>query len=169
MLNEAEQKALERTDLIIDGNVSSWDMRLDGDIQGTYVGSFKFKCYLTPLQQIAANREYRELMGPNPTYASEHESFLAYSLTQLKHRIISAPPFWASQNPAMLAGDIADENIISAILDAALSSELKYKSQLKKKRLDALERAQAATEKLMEVEEDGNEEEDEGESQEDEG
>lgn len=166
MLSDAEQKALERTDLIIDGVTASWDMRLDGDIQGTYVGAFKFKCYLTPLQQIAANREYRELMGPNPTYASEHESFLAYSLTQLKHRIISAPPFWASQNPASFAGDIADENIISAVLDAALSSELKYKSQLKKKRLDALERAQAATEKLMEVEEDGNEDEDESEDQE---
>lgn len=162
MLNENEKNSLERSDLIIDGATASWDMRLDGDIQGTYIGVFKFKCYLTPLQQIAANREYRELMGPNPTYASEHESFLAYSLTQLKHRIISAPPFWASQNPAMFSGDIADENIISAVLDAALSSELKYKSQLKKKRLDALERAQNSTEKLMEVEEDeGDEDENE--------
>jgi hypothetical protein len=107
-------------------------------------------------------------MGPNPTFASEHESFLAYALTQLKYRIVSAPPFWVSQNPATLAGDIADENIISAVLDAALGAEIKYKSQLKKKKLDAIARAKAATEKLMEGDEDADEDEDDGESQENE-
>jgi hypothetical protein len=141
-------------------------MRLDGNIHGTYVGAFRFKCYLSPLQQIAANREYREILGPNPSFASEHESFLAYALTQLKYRIISAPPFWASQNPATLAGDIADENIISAVLDAALGSEIKYKSQLKKKKLDAVARAKAATEKLMNDEEGEDEDEDESPSEE---
>lgn len=168
MLNEQEEKALERSDLIIEGNTATWDMRLDGDIHGTYVGAFRFKCYLSPLQQIAANREYREIMGPNPTFASEHESFLAYALTQLKYRIVTAPPFWASQNPATLSGDIADENVIAAVLDAALGSEMKYKSQLKKKKLEAVARAKAATEKLMEGDDidDEDEDEDEGESKE---
>lgn len=167
MLTEQEQQSLERADLIIEGNTATWDMRLEGDIQGVYAGSFRFKCYLSPLQQIAANREYREIMGPNPTFASEHESFLAYALTQLKYRIVSAPPFWASQSPAALAGDIADENIISAVLDAALGSEIKYKSQLKKKKLDAVARAKAATEKAMKGDDnESDEDEDEGEDQE---
>lgn len=165
MLNQQEEESLQRSDLIIEGNTATWEMRLDGDINGTYAGAFRFKCYLSPLQQIAADREKRELLGSQPLYASEHESFLAYALTQLKYRIISAPPFWASANPATLAGDIADENIIAAVLDAALGAEIKYKSQLKKKKLDAVARAKAATDKLMEGDEE-NEDEDESESEE---
>lgn len=161
MLTEQEQQSLDRVDLIIEGNTVTWDMRIEGDINGMYAGAFRFKCYLSPLQQIAANREFREVMGPNPTFASEHESFLAYALTQLKYRIVSAPPFWASQSPASLAGDIADENVISAVLDAALGAEIKYKSQLKKKKLDAVARAKAATEKRMEVEDESEDEESE--------
>lgn len=166
MLNEQEEKSLERSDLIIEGNTATWDMRVDGTIHGTYVGAFRFKCYLSPLQQIAADRERRELLGAQPFAASEHESFLAYALTQLKYRIVTAPPFWASQNPATLDGDIADENVIAAVLDAALGAEMKYKSQLKKKKLDAVQRAKAATEKLMNEGDGEDEDEDEGESQE---
>lgn len=165
MLTEQEELSLQRSDLLIEGNTATWDMRLEGDIQGTYAGAFRFKCYLSPLQQIAANREYREIMGPNPTFASEHESFLAYALTQLKYRIMTAPPFWASQSPATLAGDIADENIISAVLDAALGAEIKYKSQLKKKKLDAVSRAVAATEKAMAGDDSESDDEDEDESE----
>lgn len=167
MLTEQEEKSLERSDLIVEGNTATWDMRLEGDIQGTYAGSFRFKCYLSPLQQIAANREFREIMGPNPTFASEHESFLAYALTQLKYRIVTAPPFWNSQSPASLSGDIADENIIAAVLDAALGAEIKYKSQLKKKKLDAVARAKVATEKAMAGDDsESDEDEDESEDQE---
>lgn len=154
-----EKKYKERSDLIIDGNVCTWQMRIDGDIHGTYVGVFKFKCYLSPLEQIAADRERRELLGPQPFAAAEHESFLAYALTQLKYRIVSAPPFWISQNPSSLAGDIADENIIAAVLDAALSAEIKYKEQLKAKKLEAAERARKAIEKEMEGEDEEDEDE----------
>lgn len=163
MLNEQENKALERSDIIIEGNTATWDMRLDGDIHGTYVGAFRFKCYLSPLQQIAADRERRELLGNQPLYASDHESFLAYALTQLKQRIITAPPFWASTSPATMAGDIADENIIAAVLDSALGAEIKYKSQLKKKKQEALDRGIASVNKSMkgddEPEDEDNEEE----------
>lgn len=167
MLNDQEKDSLERSDILIEGNTGAWEMRLEGDIHGTYVGAFRFKGFLTPLQQIAANREYRELIGVNPTMVPEHESFLAYALTQLKYRIVSAPPFWSSANPSGgMPGDIADENVITAILDAAIGTELKYKSQLKKKRLDAVERAKGAAEKMMD-DQDEKEEADEGEDQED--
>lgn len=166
MLNEQEEKSLERSDLIIEGNTATWQMRLEGDIHGTYAGAFRFKCYLSPLQQIAADRERRELLGNNPFAAGEHESFLAYALTQLKYRIVSAPPFWASANPATLGGDIADENVIAAVLDAALGAEMKYKSQLKKKKLDAIARAKPAVEKMMTDEEDENDSEEDSEENE---
>lgn len=166
MLNEQETKALERSDIIIEGNTATWDMRLDGDIHGTYVGAFRFKCYLSPLQQIAADRERRELLGNQPLYASDHESFLAYALTQLKQRIVTAPPFWASTSPATMAGDIADENIIAAVLDAALGAEIKYKSQLKKKKQDALDRGIASVDKAMKGDDDKPEESEEEEEEE---
>jgi len=145
----------ERSDIILDGNTATWSLNLDGEIHGTYSGTFRFNCYLSPLKQIAANREYRELIGPNPTFASEHETFLAYALTQLKYRIVTAPPFWASQNQSAFAGDIADENVISAVLDAAISSEVKYRASLKKKRDAATQRAKSATENLMKEEKEG--------------
>lgn len=159
----------ERSDILIEGNVGSWDMSLQGDVQGTYIGTFRFKGFLTPTQQIAANRDYRELLGANPTMVPEHESFLAYALTQLKYRIVSAPPFWAAASGSGLEGDLPDENVISAVLDAALATEIKYRNQLKKKKLAAVTRAKAAAEQAMapdaddeqESEDDGDEAEQE--------
>jgi hypothetical protein len=151
-LSDQEKSSLERSDIMVESNTAIWNIQLTGDIAGSYMGLFKFRCYLNPLQQIAANREYREMLGTNPSFASEHESFLAYALTQLKYRIISAPPFWASANPSSLGGDIADENIISAVLDAALTSEIKFKSQLKKRKGEALRQSKEALRQSMENE-----------------
>jgi hypothetical protein len=137
--------AEENEDLRIDGDVSTWEMRMEGNVSGTYVGVFKFKCYLTPLQAIAAGKEQRELLGSNMALATDHESFLAYALTQLKQRIIQAPPFWASASPnKAIEGDLPDENIIEAVLDAAIRSELKYKTDRKAKKEAAIARADAA-------------------------
>ena len=76
-MTDQEKQVLSRSDIIIESNLGNWEIKVDGDINGTYMGHFKFKCYLTPLQQIAANREFRELLGTNPSVAPEHESFLA--------------------------------------------------------------------------------------------
>lgn len=167
MLDEKEEKALARSDIIIEGNTATWDMNLDGDIHGTYRGSFKFRCYIDPMQQMSADRERRELLGVNPFAADEHVSLLAYALPQLKYRIISAPPFWASQNPAAYQGNIADDNVIVAVLNTAIDAEIKYKAQLKKKKLDAVERAKAATEKRMTETEDEDEDDSEDKTSED--
>ena len=154
------------SDISIDNNTAVWTMREEGDVNGTYIGTFKFKCFLTPLQQIAANREQRELLGSNPTLAGEHESFLAYALTQLKYRIVEAPPFWTTQG-STYNGDLADENIIGKVLDKAIASELKYKDSLKKKKADAIERAKKAAEAILERQK--KEDADEGEGEEDSG
>lgn len=159
MSEENEQKVETRSDIIIEGNTAVWNMRLDGDIHGTYSGVFRFKCYLSPLQKIAADRERRELLGAQYMFASEHESFLAFALTQLKQRIVSAPPFWNSQNPGSMGGDIADENIISAVIDAALGAEIKYREQLKERKKQALERGIASVDQAMKGDDDEEDEE----------
>jgi hypothetical protein len=148
----------ERTDIIIEGNTATWESNVTGTINGTYIGTFRFRCFLTPTQQIAASREMRELLGPEMTMAPEHESFLAYALTQLKHRIISSPPFWSSAvGGGGMQGDVPDENVISAVLDAAIGAEIKYKNQLSSRKLEAIERAKKAAERMIsnkEVEDD---------------
>lgn len=136
-------------DMVFEGHTAVWELKADGDIKGTYIGTFRFRCFLTPIQQIAANREYRELLGANPTMAPEHESFLAYALTQLKYRIIDAPPFWSSSKSGAFEGDLPDENVISTILDAAINAEVKYKENLMSKKETALERAKKAAEKML--------------------
>lgn len=161
----AKKKEKDREDIIIEGNTATWDIRLDGDINGTYMGTFRFKCFLTPTQKLAASREYRQLLGENPTLALQHDDNLAFSLSQLKYRVISAPPFWTSTAALNgYSGDIPDENVISAVLDAAIGAELKYMNHLKKKKEEALQKAKAAAERMLTQRDE--EAEDEGESEE---
>lgn len=151
----ADEKEIDFSDLQVVGGVSTWEMRADGDILGTYNGTFKFRCFLDPLDKIAAGREQRELLGESRSWVAtpeyEHESFLAYALTQLKYRIISAPPFWSSAGVNKThEGNIPDEDILEKILDAAIRSELKYKMDIKKRKEAALKRANEGAKALEE-------------------
>lgn len=140
----------ERSDIAIENDTAKWFLNEQGDINGLYIGQFKFRCYLTPIQQINANREFREMLGNHQTMVPEHESFMAYALTQLKYRIIEAPPFWTSSiQTSGYPGDIPDENVLSKILDAAISSEIKYKKLLKHKKEEALIKAKEEAEKII--------------------
>lgn len=155
-----------RADVIIEGHQAKYQLAAHGAINGTYAGEFIFRCYLTPSQQIYANRDLREMLGANPTMAGEHESFLAYALSQLKYRILSAPPFWTATSQVNgLDGDIVDEDVITQVLDAAIHAQLKYKHGLEKQKLALLEKAKAAAEKILsgkvDVEEDDTDEDDE--------
>lgn len=138
----------DRTDIIIEGTTASWAINMEGDVSGTYTGTFRFRCYLNPTQKIAANREMRSLLGEFPMLVPEHESFLAYALSQLKYRILSSPPFWTSGENGY-AGDIPDTNVLSAILDAAIDAEVKYMGQLQARKLEALEKAKKAAEAFL--------------------
>jgi len=136
-------------DITLEGSFATWTMKMEGAILGTYSGIFKFKCFLTPTQAIAANREYRAILGEFPILVPEYESNLAYALSQLKHRIVSAPPFWSSSiQSSGLEGDIPDNNVLMAVLDAALRSELKFKEKLLEKKNELAAKARAAAEKL---------------------
>jgi hypothetical protein len=142
----------EREDIKIDGNIATWEINTVGEILGTYIGTFRFKCFLTPLEQIAAGKLERELIGPNMALANEHETFLAFALAQLKFRVVSAPPFWASSNPGNIQGDIPDEPIINMVLSAAIDSEAKYKKQIKERKENAIKRAKAVSEAITKQE-----------------
>lgn len=157
-----------REDIKIDGNVAIWTMRMEGLIHGTYAGQFKFRCVLPPTQRISANAKYRAMLGANPTLAGEHESALAYALTQLEVRVIEAPPFWTeSVQKSGEAGDLEDDNIIMAALDAAIASEVMYRESLVKRKEEAIKKSRKAADKLLaeEAVEAEKEENDESEDQ----
>ena len=160
-----EQKT--RSDITLEGNKATWTIKSLGDINGLYLGTFVFKTYLNPMEQIRANRDFRELMGPNPSSAPEHESFLAYALTQLKHRIISAPPFWNSARFENMEGNIPDEGVITDILGAATDAEVLYRKQLKKMKKDSITMARQAAEEMIKRKEEETLDEEEDEEGED--
>jgi hypothetical protein len=151
------EEYLSRNDIVIEGDTATWSMSMEGAVQGTYFGQFRFRCFLTPSQRLAAGRDHRELIGPNPALVQEHDDNLAFSLSQLKYRIVSAPPFWNSNG---IGGDIPDENVIDAVLEAAIAAEFKYLAQIKKKKVDAIEKAKLAAEKMLKLRD-----EDEGKTQ----
>src|SRR5665213_765139 len=102
------------TDLTIIGSTAIWTLPpTQGDVQGTYTGSFEFRCFLNPLQHLQASREYRELLGNLGALATESEGNISFALTQLKHRILKAPPFWTSTlQDSGIAGNIPDLNVV---------------------------------------------------------
>jgi hypothetical protein len=147
----------ETEGIIIEGSTASWTINTVGNVLGTYHGQFKFRCMLTPLQQLAAGRAERELIGVNMALASDHERFTAYALTQLKYRIISAPPFWSSSTYGDIQGDLIDSELIAVILSAAIDAESLYRTQIKERKEQAIKRAREVHEKLIKREMDDRE------------
>lgn len=101
----------------------------------TYRGSFVVKSLLQPEEFLAAGRERRRLLGEHIAFASEREANMAFALSELKFRIISAPPFWNN-------GKIMDENIILEVLDKALEIEVKFRDNAEKRTTGAIEKLQ---------------------------
>jgi hypothetical protein len=135
-------------DLRIENGIATWNCNLTGPIHGTYIGQFKFRCFLTPLQRIEADKLHRELLGPNPTLAEENVSFLSWALSQAKYRIISSPPFWKTES---IAGNLVDDNVIAAVLDVAITAEARYKEDLKKRRDAVSEAANGVAEAALDA------------------
>lgn len=140
---------------IIDGSTVIWSMpRLEGSLGGTYTGTFVFRVFLDPIRQLQAGREFRELLGSLSAQASETERELAFSLIQLKHRILKSPPFWSSTlQESGIQGNIGDLNIIGSILDAAIKAEHLYIRKIEKEREEILNRTIKVAEDLLEKQE----------------
>lgn len=141
---------LKRKDITIDGSTATWELAASGDILGLYSGQFKFKCYLTPTEKLAAGRLYRMLLGDHPTTALNHEDNLSFTLAQLKYRVISGPPFWQSAiGLDGIVGDIPDEKVLDIIFEGAIASELKYLATLQQKKAELIEKAKKSAEKIL--------------------
>ncbi len=90
----------------------------------SYMGTFKVKCLLSPLEEIAADKRYRDLLGANSHLAQEHIRQQAFALAQLEQRVIEMPPFW--ENDSLPGGHIKDTNVLLHVLDLAVEAQEKY-------------------------------------------
>jgi translation initiation factor 2B subunit (eIF-2B alpha/beta/delta family) len=147
----------DKKEIKFEGSIATWDCNLIGSINGSYVGTFKFRAYLNPIQKLSASRMYRELLGNSQLPASPTEDNLAFAISQLKHRIVEAPPFWSSGSDL---GTIPDEEVLMSILDAAIASEIMYREDIKNKKQEAIEKAKKAAEKILQNKESDQESED---------
>lgn len=143
---------MENTDITISGNIATWTLPLtQGEMLGTYSGTFQFKCYLTPTEILQSGRDYRSLLGSLSEYASEREKNIAFSLVELKYRILKAPPFWTSTlQESGFSGNIPDLNILIKILEMAMVSESLFQEKIQKERDLLLERTIKSAEALAE-------------------
>ena len=144
-----EQKTLAIPDdlvIQIDGT-AFFTINEEGLTQGSYRGVFNLKCYLSPLDSLAASRHYRELLGPYGDSAGEQDRYLAFCVSQLARRVIKGPPWWTATEGQ--PGNILDLNILSLILDRSLTAEAAYKERLTKMKQEALEKAQNAATALQ--------------------
>ena len=115
----------------IKGSEAVFSINLIGDrTNETYMGNFKVRCLLSPIQEIQADRTYRELLGTNSHLASEYVRQQAFALAQLEQRIIEAPPFW--YNSTIGGGHIEDSNVLLDVLDKAIESQEKFYISKKK-------------------------------------
>ncbi len=144
---------VKESDVTLEANaVASWDMVHHGAVGGTYMGTFKFKCYLNPIQLIEADRDFRELLGPNSQFAATNAENIAYSLAQLKQRVISAPPFWTETYSRFPGGGVKDIDVLELVLEAAIVAEVKYRKDLNKKHEDAISRIKQTIENRQKAE-----------------
>lgn len=90
----------------------------------TYMGTFRVKCLLSPLEEIAADKRYRDLLGSNSHLAQEHVRRQAFALAQLEQRVIDMPAFW--ENDVIAGGHIQDDNVLLDVLDLAVEAQEKY-------------------------------------------
>lgn len=134
------QKNLSDITLHEDGT-ASFVLNADGEYSGTCRGLFKFKCFLTPLEQLGASRDYISLVGQHPELLSEGEKWIAWCIAQLKYRIIKAPPFWKTGEA--FDGNV-DSNILMTVADHAIESQMLYKRRLDERKQKALETAAEA-------------------------
>jgi hypothetical protein len=135
-------------DLVVNPDgTATFTINEEGQINGSYRGVFALRCYLSPLDSLAAGREYRTLLGQFGESAGEGDRYTAFCISQLAKRVIKGPPWW---NADQIAGNIPDLNILSLILDRCLSAEAVYKQRLQARKTEALEKAHAAATALQE-------------------
>jgi len=124
-------------DIKLDGSIGFFSVNEIGSVtQETFAGEFAVKCILSPLDQIKANKLYRDLIGEtSPHLVPENIGALALALSQLKYRIIKAPAGWKHDE---IDGGHLDANIVTEVLNRAVECQVKFQQEAKK-RLEGLQ------------------------------
>lgn len=120
--------------IILDGSEAMFDFAETATVtRETYMGKFRVKCFLQPLEKIRADRIYRELIGPvNPILAGDDAKTLAFAIGQLAVRIVKMPEFFKNEeNPDLPGGHLPDD-ILVGILNLAIDAETEFREQQKK-------------------------------------
>lgn len=131
---------ITRNDIAIVSNLATFSVNHEGALAGSYIGQFVFKCFLLPYERLSASKEKRDLLGEFGVAATAYEQNLALALSELKYRIVQAPPFWTQNN---MLGNIADSDLIFKVYEAAMDSQemyLEQKEENKKKMLEILQK-----------------------------
>ncbi len=120
------------SDIVLhDDGTASFSINIIGNVsRETYMGNFKTKCVLSPLEFIKSDRMYRELLGNDPVNAHSTARNNAFALSQLQYRLIEVPPFW--ENREIGGGHISDDNVLTEVIELAIQAEDKYR-KLKEK------------------------------------
>jgi len=114
----------------IEQDVATEFINIVGDVtKNSFQGTFRFKCFLTPLEEIKADRLFRELIGTsNSILTSDRVRNLSLALGQLKFRILESPAGWKHEE---VDGSHLDYNIIITVFNLAMTAEETYRKQKK--------------------------------------
>jgi len=143
---------VKQSDITLENDVGVWNLIHHGGIAGSYLGQFKFRCFLTPMQTIEADKDFRDLLGPNASFAASNVENTAYALAQLRQRIVSAPPFWTEGAGRYGGGGIKDQDVLEFVLEAAVVAEVKFRKELAVRHEAALDGIKKLMEKRREEE-----------------
>lgn len=96
----------------------------------SYMGTFKVKCILSPMDLIRVDKMYRELLGDHLHFADKSARYSAFAFSQLHFRVLEAPEWF---NEGVIKGEkIKDSNTIVELLNKCLEVEEKYIEEKKK-------------------------------------
>lgn len=132
-------------------NLVTFNMDVEGDLLGTYRGTFIIKAYLNPLEILAVGRTTRELLGNHTQGVTQEEFSIALALSECSKRIVKAPPFWSSNShESLLQGNIPDLPVLHIVYTACIRAESLYRERLKAKRESALKTSTIAAGAILE-------------------
>jgi hypothetical protein len=96
----------------------------------SYMGDFKVKCIISPMDFIEIDKMYRGLLGNNMQFAEQHARQIAFTFSQLHFRVIEAPEWYIEGQ--IKGKTIKDDNVLFELLNTCLDCEEKYVTQKKK-------------------------------------
>lgn len=125
-------------DITLQGSEAEFTVSVIGKQSGeTFQGSFKVKCFLSPIDVIKADRFYRELLGSiTPHLATSEAQNMCFALSQLKYRTLKSPSGWKNEE---IDGGHLDMNIVIEVLNNAIKAQEMYQKQ-SKQRLEKLQK-----------------------------